>query len=371
MKIILRFIALTILCSCITAPVLAQAVTIPVVFHVLYGTTPQNVHDTILQEQIDVMNEDLTANNADLWKVPAVWQPIIGSMQTTFVLASLDPAGNPTTGVERRQHVGNWQNNNMMKSYATGGLDAWPDTSYLNIWVCSMANSLLGYTQLPGGPAATDGIVLHYAVVGRGQPAQAPFNAGRIGTHEFGHWLGLAHIGPDNSCADIDSCADTPGFTSMVVGSYSVGTILTDACQPVAPGIMWMNFMMYTDDTSMVFFTQDQVGRMTWTLNNMRLGLFTPDGIVTGVNQIEKPSQLSVFPSPSASGTFTLTRMDGSSRAEVQLYDVNGQLIDETIEFPAGSTTLQINLSAFADGVYSVVVRSEFAVQTKAVVVAR
>jgi len=371
MKQFLRLAVLSALFGSMAQTVKSQAVTIPVVFHVLYGSTPQNLHDSILQDQLDVMNEDLNANNADLWKVPSVWQPIIGNMQINFVLANIDPSGNPTTGIERRQHVGSWQANDMMKHFNSGGLDAWPDTSYLNVWVCNLSGPL-GYTQLPGGPAATDGIVLHYAAVGRYAPAQqAPFNAGRIGTHEFGHWLGLAHIGPDNACADIDSCADTPGFTSMVVGSYAVGTILTDACQPNAPGIMWMNFMMYTDDTSMVFFTQDQITRMTWYLNNMRQGFFTPDGIVTGVRPIETQSQLSVFPSPSSSGTFTLTRVDGSARAEVQLYDVNGQHVDQTIEFPAGNTTLQIDLSAFADGVYSVVVRSEFDLQTKAIVIAR
>src|ERR1044072_5314561 len=186
MKQLLRPLVLASACLFSLVQLSAQPVTIPVVYHVLYATTAQNVHDTILQEELDVMNEDLNANNADLWKVPPVWQPIIGNMQINFVLANVDPQGNPTTGIERRQCTGSWASNDMMKSYATGGLDAWPDTSYLNIWVCHMSSGLLGHTQFPGGPAATDGMVLEYSAIGRGAPAFAPYNAGRVGTHEFG-----------------------------------------------------------------------------------------------------------------------------------------------------------------------------------------
>ena len=41
-----------------------------------------------------------------------------------------------------------------VKSRKTGGVDAWPTDSYLNMWVCNLAEGLLGYAQFPGGPAA-------------------------------------------------------------------------------------------------------------------------------------------------------------------------------------------------------------------------
>ena len=347
----------------------AQTVTIPVIFHVVYQNTAENVHDSILQEQIDVLNEDLNAANADLWKVPAAWQPIIGNMGITFVLASVDPNGNPTTGIERVQcSTMSWTTNDNVKHTQTQGLDAWPDTSYLNIWVCDLANGLNGYTQFPGGPDATDGIVLDYQIVGRGSPAVAPFNAGRAGTHEFGHWLGLRHIGPDASCADIDSCADTPGFSSNTVyGTYPVGTVLTDACQPSAPGIMWMNFMMYVDDTAMVFFTQDQIGKMTWYLNNMRQGFFTPNGI----REDQIAQQCNVFPSPSNNGMFTIRRNEASTATHVEVYDAQGRLVLSPLTFNAGATSMSIDLSEQANGVYSVVTRTNTAVETKRIVIAK
>jgi hypothetical protein len=346
----------------------AQAVTIPVVFHVVYQTTAENVHDSILQEQLDVLNEDLNALNTDLWKVPAAWQSIIGSMPITFMFASVDPNGNPTTGIERQfTPTATWSTNDNVKYAISGGLDAWPDTSYLNIWVCDLGAALNGYTQFPGGPDATDGIVLNYRFVGRGAPAMAPFNAGRVGTHEFGHWLGLLHIGPTANCADLDSCADTPPYSSSsVYGTYPVGTILTDGCQPVAPGIMWMNFMSYVDDTAMVFFTGDQIARMTWYLNNMRQGFFTPNGIHEG--QID--SRYSIYPSPSSSGIFNMTRTDVSTNASVEVYDAQGRLVTSPLNFATGVSSLQIDLSSCANGVYTVFTRNNFSTETKQVVIA-
>ena len=264
--------------------------------------------------------------------------------------------------------VSSWTTNDNVKHVATQGLDAWPDTSYLNIWVCDLANGLNGYTQFPGGPDSTDGIVLDYQVIGRGAPAVAPFNAGRAGTHEFGHWLGLRHIGPDATCADIDSCADTPGFSSgTVYGTYPVGTVLTDGCQPSAPGIMWMNFMMYVDDTAMVFFTQDQITKMTWYLNNMRQGFLTPNGI----REDQVQQHYSIYPSPSTNGIFTLTRTDKNWYATVEVYDALGNLVASSLDFTAGANTIRLDLSAHANGVYSVVARNSTATETKRIIIGK
>lgn len=369
MKHILRSTFLFLVAILISNRSGAQAVTIPVVFHVVYQNTAENVHDSILQEQLDVLNEDLNATNADLWKVPVAWQPIIGNMNVTFLLASVDPNGNPTTGIERQSSaVASWSTNDNVKHTQSGGLDAWPDTSYLNIWICDLGAGLTGYTQFPGGPDATDGIVLNYRYVGRGAPAQAPYNAGRAGTHEFGHWLGLRHIGPDAGCADLDSCADTPGYSSNTIyGTYPVGTVLTDGCQPSAPGIMWMNFMSYVDDTAMVFFTQDQIGKMTWYLNNMRQGFFTPNGI----REDQLPAKYTVYPSPSTSGIFTITRQDATTAASVEVYDAQGKLIMAPVRFSEGTSSLQLDLSAFANGIYTVITRGETATESKRIVIAK
>ena len=86
-----------------------------------------------------------------------------------------------------------------MKKKAQGGADAWPSDRYLNVWVCNLADGLLGYAQFPGGPPTTDGVVILYTAFGTGGAARAPFNLGRTATHEIGHWLNLRHIWGDRA----------------------------------------------------------------------------------------------------------------------------------------------------------------------------
>ena len=79
---------------------------------------------------------------------------------------------------------------------------------------------------------------------------------GRTATHEIGHWLGLKHVWGDdgNSCAGSDGVADTPNQAGPTYGCLSYPA--TDACSPNPPGIMFMNYMDYSDDTCMYMFTQ-------------------------------------------------------------------------------------------------------------------
>ena len=76
-------------------------VTIPVVFHVVYKTTAQNISDAKLQSQLDILNEDFRKLNADFSSVPSAFQGLGADMEVQFCLATVDPSGNPTTGITR------------------------------------------------------------------------------------------------------------------------------------------------------------------------------------------------------------------------------------------------------------------------------
>ncbi|HTL80715.1 MAG TPA: M43 family zinc metalloprotease [Bacteroidia bacterium] len=353
MKKICSLLLLTLFAS--TSFLHSQVTTIPVIFHVVWKTAAQNIPDSCLQQQLDVLNEDFNAANSDLWKVPAAWVPIIGNMNVNFVLASTDPSGNPTTGIERYQTATtSWTTNDAVKHVAQGGLDAWPDTSYLNIWVCNLSGGLLGYTQMPGGPSATDGVVMLYNVVGRGSYAQSPYNLGRACTHEVGHWMGLRHMGPDASCADVDGIADTPPFsTTSIYGGFAPFTVITDNCTPNAPGIMWMNFMSYVDDSSMVFFTQEQTDTMMWYLVNMRM--MGPSGIHS---HDLNAANMNIFPSPSTDGHFNFSRTNAEAELSVYVYDATGKLVAQLPMVKQDERHAEFDLSSLASGIYSVVLTS-------------
>ena len=169
---------------------------IPVVVHVVWNTTAQNISRAQILSQIDVLNQDFAKLNTDTGTIPAVWRPLAVNTQIQFCLATRKANGDWTDGVERRQtSVTQYTTGGVdsVKFFAFGGLDAWDYTQYLNIWVINFANNVLGITQMPlAGPGSTDGVCIQYNAFGKGAfPLLTKYNKGRTATHEVGHWLGL------------------------------------------------------------------------------------------------------------------------------------------------------------------------------------
>ena len=143
------------------------------------------------------------------------------------------------------------------------------------IWACQLAGGLLGYAQFPGGPAATDGVVIRQSAFGTVGTAAAPFNLGRTATHEVGHWLNLNHIWGDDGtgCTGTDNVADTPNQAGWNTGVPSFPRV---SCSNGPNGDMFMNYMDYVDDRAMVMFSAGQVARMQACLDGPRLAIGQP-----------------------------------------------------------------------------------------------
>ncbi len=246
-------------------------ITVPVVVHVVYRTAGENISNAQAASQVTVLNNDFAKLNADAIKVTQpTFSTVASGAQIRFCLAQRDPNGNPTTGiVHYSTTVTSFGTNDAVKSSTTGGANAWDVTKYINIWVCNLGNLLLGYGEFPTTSLSnTWGLVLHYKYTGSGGTAIAPYNLGRTGTHEFGHCFNLFHIwGDEGACAGSDQCTDTPNQGAEHYGCYTAGSIQTDACSPSSPGVMWMNYMDYTDDACMYMFTAQQCARMEAVVN--------------------------------------------------------------------------------------------------------
>ena len=78
-----------------------QLITIPVVVHVVYKTPAENISDAQVKSQIDVLNQDYTAKNADANMIPDPWKGLAGNPNIQFALAKKDPSGKATTGITR------------------------------------------------------------------------------------------------------------------------------------------------------------------------------------------------------------------------------------------------------------------------------
>jgi hypothetical protein len=242
---------------------------VPVVVHVVYRTTAENIKTSQVKSQIAVLNKDFRATNADKSKVPAPWKGLVADAQIQFVLATTDPAGRPTTGITRTRTTRNgFSDDDSVKFKANGGADAWPTDRYLNIWVCRLAGGLLGYAQFPGGPPETDGVVILHTAFGTSGTAAPPFKLGRTTTHEIGHWLNLRHIWGDTpDCSGSDLVADTPNAEGPNFGKPTFPKV---SCGNGPNGDMFMNYMDYVDDEAMLMFTPQQVARMNATLDGAR-----------------------------------------------------------------------------------------------------
>jgi hypothetical protein len=150
-----------------------------------------------------------------------------------------------------------------VKSTQRGGDDAIDPAHKLNIWVCNLGQNLLGYAQFPGGPSATDGVVILYSAFGSrskypGGTYISKYDLGRTATHEIGHWMNLRHIWGDDggSCSGSDMVDDTPNQGSENYGCPSFPHV---SCSN--SGDMSMNYMDYTDDACMFMFSKGQQSR--------------------------------------------------------------------------------------------------------------
>jgi hypothetical protein len=245
------------------------------VVHVVYYNSTQNISDAQIQSQIDVLNEDFRNLNADKTNRPSLFAGLAADVQIQFCLAKRTPSGASTTGIVRKQTtVNGFSTDDKVKYSSTGGSDIWDRNKYLNIWVCALTGGTLGYAQFPGGPAATDGVVIDYRYFGRTGTVVAPYNKGRTATHEVGHWLNLRHIWGDANCGN-DYVSDTP---TQQAANYGCPTFPKPSCGNTSD--MFMNYMDYVDDACMNMFTAGQSSRMNalFASGGSRVSLLTSDG---------------------------------------------------------------------------------------------
>lgn len=235
--------------SILTNRLVNGKIEIPVVVNVLYRTAAQNISDAQIQSQIDVLNKDFNALNSDYNSVPALFSGVKANVGITFVLDQI---------IRKSTTKTSWGTNDAMKKVAQGGLAPTSPATKLNLWACAIGGGILGYAQFPGGAAATDGVVIDSKYFGLSGAANAPFNLGRTGTHEVGHWMNLRHIWGDANCGS-DLVSDTPTHNEENYGVPAYPHYSTCTGTPVE---MTMNYMDYVDDNAMYMFSQGQKNRM-------------------------------------------------------------------------------------------------------------
>jgi hypothetical protein len=79
-----------------------EVIYIPVVVHVLYKGSAENISDAQIKSQIDVLNNDFNGLNSDRINTPAAFKSLAGEARIRFCLAQVDPNGKKTSGIDRK-----------------------------------------------------------------------------------------------------------------------------------------------------------------------------------------------------------------------------------------------------------------------------
>lgn len=268
----------------------SDPIIIPVVVHVLHDNGIGNISYEQIVSGINQLNEDYNKLNADTIDTrntaEAPFIPIAANVGVQFALAKIDPNGNCTNGVERRNSpVATYNGGEHSKYYASGGLDAWPRQNYMNIWIVNSIESdggagvTLGYAQFPQFADDGYGLIIRHDSYGTVGTASGD----RTLTHEIGHCLGLLHtfqgpfFGPGTGChtadcgANGDFCCDTPPATAAhwnCPPTYNSCTSIP-ANDPYGFDAydQWENFMSYAPCQNML--SEDQKNVILNNLSNI------------------------------------------------------------------------------------------------------
>ena len=249
---------------------------IPVVFHVIYRTSVQNISDEKILDQLKIINEDYQSLNKDTVNIPEEFKSVQGNMNIQFCLATRDALGRVSTGINRIYtnrsgfDVFSDQDDRNLKS-----LSYWPSDQYLNVWIVNLLDEYLGYATFPSTsnfsdldyevPHWLDGVVLSYKVVGNSSNSLR-YNKGRSATHEIGHWLGLYHNWGDAPCGN-DYVEDTPLQDSANISMLPNDCVHYSYCTGIKQLDMANNYMDYSPDACMNMFTKGQSERMNIVMN--------------------------------------------------------------------------------------------------------
>lgn len=349
--------------------------TINVVVHIVYKNAAQNLDDSIILNQIKILNDDYRRTNADANNVRSIYDGIVSDANIEF---KLDRIIRVNTTQNFKGSLTSLAGYDKIKQTDKGGSDAIDPAHYLNIWVGNLlppipGSLLFGYAYPPEGlsnwPAGNsapspelDGVVIDYRAFGSNNPNQfpAPFNLlfqikGRTPTHEVGHYLGLRHIWGDpiplieNGCSVDDGCDDTPNAKENSQASGCNPT--KNTCQRNQVGDlpdMFENYMDYSREECQNSFTKDQIGIMRSVLENERAELLEPATAITNVKYV---NELLVFPNPSNGQIMVKAKV---LPLNIQVFDLLGKLVFENNK-PLLVNKIDLNT---AKGIY--LVKTEF-----------
>jgi hypothetical protein len=368
---------------------------IPVVFHIVHNETSENLPDSVIYNQLDILNQSFRRTNSDTINTRLDFLPHVGDTEIEFYFADIDPNGIATNGITRTytdiEHFGGilpygsgqnaqisqWVEDSLFYNFfritdsSLGGSDVWDSNHYLNIWIgdlrilepqfsnfeeivyFALATPPVNHNNWPDSiidltEIYNQGVLMHYVNVGNNNPnlLPSPYNSfngitttGKLMAHEVGHYLGLRHIWGDGDCSYDDFIPDTPNSSGdgQWTCNFSSNTCVDTIDGQDLPDMI-ENYMDYSSGDCQNSFTLGQGNLMRNSIVNYFPNL--ADQIVS-VSKTPQEEKVFVYPNPS-SDIFILSQV----ASQIEVFDLLGR---EIFELRNAST---INLGLYPEGVY-------------------
>ena len=368
-----------------------EQLTVNVVVHVVWKNAAENLDDSIILDQLRILNEDFNRHNADSVNLRTFFQPEAGSPRIQFELAEIIRV---QTDVEFAVDLLGTNLLPEVKADILGGSNAWDPEQYLNIWVCKIqpiiifgieVGQILGFAfppnNLPNWPENSgapdpfeDGVVIDYRVFGSNNPNPIEVAGsgiidvkGRTPVHEVGHYFGLRHIWGDggllgaNDCAQSDGIDDTPFANAQ--SAFDCDTTKNTCTQTETHynadvHDLIENYMDYSSETCMNMFTKGQSELMRNVLLGPRSGLLAPPA---AVEESVQRVAFTIVPNPN-NGEFAVSfQLEETCNATIGLFNVNGQVMG-TLEhqtYLPGLHKRTFEGLSLSSGMYFVEIRNE------------
>lgn len=359
---------------------------IPVVFHILYNNAAENVHDSLIHNQMIALNQAFRKLTADTARIREVFKPLAADVRIQFKLTTVDENGNPHSGIIRKSTAKTTFATNIygqysqdMKDATDGGSKAWDPTRFLNIWVCDMEfpNFLAvvyGFATPPTGAPNWDGfsnstkdtndlesgVVLHYKVVGVNNPLapQNKYKEGKTAVHEVGHFLGLRHVWGDGNAAT--GCSVDDGIFDTPNARYSNSTCQSQNTCNEGNGDLpdqTENYMDYALDGCAAMFTKQQAFMMQYVLNYLRPSLPHREIVTDTIETTLDEPAIVIYPNPvnNQSNLFISIDEKTSKKYSFSLIDACGRRV--TGRSFESNWPFSFSLDAIASGVYFLILK--------------
>jgi len=327
--------------------------TIPIVLHVFHLGDDGKMGMEQALSGIEILNRDFNGLNDDWENIDPAFDAVKGTLDISFCLATIDPEGNPTTGLIYHETEAGLYNDTNLYQYA------WDNHKYLNVYLPKYTGGapsiFTGFATFPNIENVNnneDGI--HYSSIRWGYGEHSELEEGddwaSVGTHEVGHWLDVYHTFQNNCNDPGDQVADTPPTLG--------GTIILSDCDNFDFSCDFHtngeNFMSYNHGCKKMF-TQGQIERMEAALQlPSRINIWSEENLVaTGCREFFASSpqdliaaDIRVYPNPAKDRiVFNTSSLIG----ELSIYNAVGKFESKhTLE----AKELSLAVNSLSNGIY-------------------